>query len=112
LLQLKVERGLMVARNFYAPVRVAALPGEVARRTRSVPLLSLENIGKDYGRSAGTPVLNRLTLNVDPGEFCAITGASGSGKSTLLNIIGLLDRPTRGELRPLRTGTVLSDDEV
>jgi putative ABC transport system ATP-binding protein len=96
LLQLKIERGLMVARNFYAPMNVAALPGKVERRTRSLPLLSLENIGKDYGRTAGAPVLNRLTLNVDPGEFCAITGASGSGKSTLLNIVGLLDRPTRG----------------
>ena len=61
--------------------------------------MSLENIGKDYGGSAGTPVLSRLTLNIAAGEFCAITGASGWGKSTLLNIIGLLDRPSSGIYR-------------
>jgi putative ABC transport system ATP-binding protein len=63
------------------------------------PIVSLENITKDYGGSVGTPVLNRLTLTVGAGEFCAITGASGSGKSTLLNIIGLLDRPSCGIYR-------------
>src|SRR2546423_7362802 len=41
-------------------------------------------------------VLSNLNLQVPEGEFLALMGPSGSGKSTLLNLIGGLDRPTRG----------------
>ena len=40
--------------------------------------------------------LNAIDLQVQRGEYLSIMGPSGSGKSTLLNMIGLLDRPTRG----------------
>jgi lipoprotein-releasing system ATP-binding protein len=43
-------------------------------------------------------VLHGLDLVIEQGEFAALIGPSGSGKSTLLNIIGLLDRPTEGEV--------------
>src|SRR3954454_16220630 len=40
--------------------------------------------------------LRGISLSIGPGEFLAVMGASGSGKSTFMNLIGCLDRPTRG----------------
>ncbi len=45
-----------------------------------------------------TTALNKVSLEITPGEFVAVMGPSGCGKSTLLNILGLLDNPTSGEL--------------
>jgi lipoprotein-releasing system ATP-binding protein len=63
-------------------------------------VLRLEGVSKSYG--LGTPaeaeVLHDIDLTLEKGEFSALIGPSGSGKSTLLNIVGLLDRPTRGKL--------------
>ena len=77
--------------------------------------LQLKGIRKAYniGLPAETEVLHGLDLTIERGEFVALIGPSGSGKSTLLNLIGLLDKPTAGEL--LITGqptTQLQDREL
>jgi len=43
-------------------------------------------------------LVDDLSMTIDPGEFVAITGPSGSGKSSLMYLLGLLDRPTKGEV--------------
>jgi putative ABC transport system ATP-binding protein len=61
-------------------------------------MLKIRNLYKSYtvGRSV-VPVLKGINLDVHPGDMLAVTGSSGGGKSTLMSIIGLLDKPTRGQ---------------
>ncbi len=63
-------------------------------------ILDLRNIRKRYnsGTPVETEVLHGIDMALGQAEFVSLTGPSGSGKSTLLNIIGLLERPTTGEL--------------
>ena len=60
-------------------------------------VFELNNIFKDYMQGKDpVPVLKDISLSVDDGEYVAIMGPSGSGKSTLMNIIGCLDKQTKG----------------
>ena len=62
-------------------------------------LVGVEGVEKVFHRgSEDIHVLSELHLEVAQGEFLALMGPSGSGKSTLLNLIGGLDRPTRGSV--------------
>ena len=74
-------------------------------------VLSLVGIRKSYGSGEmESEVLHGLDLTLRAGEFAALIGPSGSGKSTLLNLIGLLDRPTGGQLDINGQATVGLDD--
>ncbi len=62
-------------------------------------VLKICNIEKIYGEGdTAVKALQNINFTVKRGEFILIVGSSGSGKSTLLNMIGLLDRPTKGNI--------------
>ncbi len=71
------------------------------------PVVQLDEIHKIYD-SGEIPVhaVRGVSLTIQRGEFVAVMGASGSGKSTLMNVLGCLDRPTKG--RYLLDGTDVS----
>lgn len=65
----------------------------------NIVVMELKNITKIFESPAGeSVVLENINLKINRGEFISIVGPSGSGKSTLLNIIGVLDKPTSGEV--------------
>jgi ABC-type lipoprotein export system ATPase subunit len=68
--------------------------------TKNSPLIETRNLVKVYFRKNKPPIkaLDGVNLEVFAGEFLALVGRSGSGKTTLLNLIGVLDRPTSGEV--------------
>jgi putative ABC transport system ATP-binding protein len=64
------------------------------------PVIEIAGLYKDYDTPAGIfPVLKDVNLTIDEGDYVAIMGPSGSGKSTFMNILGCLDRPTKGEYK-------------
>lgn len=95
-------------------MKVSGTTDGAGRSAAHASVIELEMIEKTYliGDSE-VAVLKGIDLEIEEGEFVALMGPSGSGKSTLMNIIGCLDRPTRG--RYLLIGqdvSQTSDDEL
>lgn len=66
---------------------------------KSLSMVRLDQVSKRYERGGDTITgLDRVTVEVAGGDFCAFIGPSGCGKSTLLNLVAGLDAPTSGEL--------------
>ena len=79
---------------------------------QSAEVLRLEALRKPYNiaQSNEVEVLHGIDLCIERHDFAVLIGPSGSGKSTLLNILGLLDKPSSGELYLLGQATSSMDD--
>ncbi len=79
------------------------------------PLIEVDDVWRIYELGdVSVTALAGVSLAIQRGEFAAIIGASGSGKSTIMNVLGCLDRPTRGRYRldGVDVSTLSSDDRA
>lgn len=79
---------------------------------RAEVLLELEGVSRTYGEEVKVYALDDVSLQIRAGDLMSIVGPSGSGKSTMLGLLGILDRPSSGEIRVSDHDTAtLPDDE-
>lgn len=70
------------------------------------PIIDLNNVHKTYLLGVeGVPALRGVSLTIARGEFVCVFGTSGGGKTSLLNVIGTIDKPTKGDIKVAGTRT-------
>ena len=75
------------------------MPTAICKQIKEQAMIELKNLSKIYRTdTVETTALNSINLSIPKGSFVAIKGPSGCGKTTLLNILGLMDRPSTGEI--------------
>jgi len=75
-------------------------------------MIGLDRVTKQFAGARNVTALDDLSLAIPHGEMVAVIGPSGSGKSTLLNLVGGLDRPTRGDVTIDRERLAGLDDDA
>jgi putative ABC transport system ATP-binding protein len=89
--------------------------GLIMDKSNGTPFLELKDVNKTFNLPSGeVTALEHVSLTINKGELVALVGPSGSGKTTLLNIIGSLDRPSKGEviLEGIRIDQLSEEDLV
>lgn len=78
------------------------------------PVIELRDLTRTFPGTEPVHALREASLRVERGDYVSVIGPSGSGKSTLLHILGLLDRPTSGDLLldGVSTGTASEADRA
>ncbi|HEX7735188.1 MAG TPA: ABC transporter ATP-binding protein [Ktedonobacteraceae bacterium] len=103
------------------PMNETITPPDISSRNTSA--ITLQNVTKRFRTPTGQAytALHDLSLDVSPGEFCAVVGPTGCGKSTTLGLISGLERPNQGEVQVMgqtvqgidpRIGYVFQSDAV
>ena len=92
--------------------RTPPIEARQKERGESVPLIEARKTTRIIAGDVPATLVADVDVSVSPGEFVAIIGPSGSGKSSLLYLLGLLDRPTSGEVFLDGAATSALDDDT
>jgi ABC-type glutathione transport system ATPase component len=92
----KVDDAKATNDSYFGTVRLGA---QDVLHTDDDVVVSMKNVHKTYLLGVeGIPALRGVSVTIRKGEFVVVFGTSGGGKTTMLNLIGTIDKPTKGEM--------------